>query len=184
MKYSLKHLFVFMLFVPVLFGGRLIYLNIWDRHCQRLEPSLFKYILQNEPNLLGHEDAIYLASGIPQDSKWTKVEPEFFKAIGIDEIRPLDDSKEINVFYVGNINWIDWRTVVVDFGLIHTTGQGYGFEKAKYRLVNGNWSRVENGTEWITTDDGCFDYLESEFRGRSDLTESSIDPLGHGSVTN
>ena len=150
-QYSLRALIVPMFIVAILFGGRSIYFKSWQAHCKRLEPSLFGFILQHSGDYGDIADReTYIVKGVPLDPQWTVLSKEYLEAIGLEGLRSDGVSGADAVFYMGRIRWVDWKTVIVDFGHIDAKGRGHGFQDAQYTMTQEGWTCIKSGIEWLT----------------------------------
>ena len=130
-------------------------MEIWERRCRSLEPSLFKSIIQSEfDQTLNQEEKVYLVTTDRKNLYWMQPEPEFVKKIGQDNILVFDDSTQGTVIYIGGIQWIDRQTVDVSYGLFQADKKSHGVNNARFRLDDGTWSCIERGTQW-TSAEGC-----------------------------
>jgi len=76
--------------------------------------------------------------------KWEVPSNELIAKINIDGLRAVSNCTETDaVCFVGNINWPDWNTVVVNFGTSHNLHEAAGSDSVKLEYINGTWEMPE-----------------------------------------
>ena len=142
-----------MLVIASACAGVVAYNAAWLQHCAQLKPSLIAHLINTESR---SEDVVYFALGHPADAKWTTPSSELLEKIDLKNVLPENERRSGNViFFVGDINWIDWGTVIVDYGFYRSQNECSGTERATLHHTGEEWTITENGTLWIATDDGC-----------------------------
>jgi len=99
----------------------------------------------NEPRL------IYLGVSRPGSDVLIPPSASLIERIGIPEIRQLKETEYGEcLFYIKIVQWIDWETVVVDYGSHDGPLSGGGADGVKLRFVDGEWTVIETGSFWVS----------------------------------
>jgi hypothetical protein len=163
------------LLISVPLGSYAIYMAVWRSHCRTMEPSLFRFIVVDdrtpptdlEPFEFEHDGEIVRTEvlagellepgliylGISRSDSDVLVPPSqsLIEKIGIPEIRPLKDTKDGEcLFYIKIVKWIDWETVIVDYGSHDGPLSGGGSNGVKLRFVDGEWTIIEYDSFWVS----------------------------------
>ena len=78
----------------------------------------------------------------PDETLLEKIDIEYVRAGEIDE---ADHN-----FYIRIIEWVDWNTVIVDYGSVRGPLSGGGADGMKLQYIDGNWIIIDDGTDWIS----------------------------------
>lgn len=164
------------LVVALPLGGIAIYDSIWRRHCRELEVSLCRSIILAEEENSGslQLDIEFEFEGETYNSKTepaadtfnrplfvgarrtgsnvlTPPSPRFLQDVGISGLEPMTDlGSEYPFFYIKIVKWIDWNTVIVDYGYVEGPLAGGGADGATYRFKDGVWEMVDAGSYWVS----------------------------------
>ena len=177
-----------MFLIALPFGAFSIYGAVWRQHCRKLEPSLFRTIIQEdienghslEFDELGEidfegleyqsdlENELYGSEPTSLPARKTpEIEPFeicfFFSRPGHKVLVPAEKTllEQIDLdyvragevehhFYVKIIEWIDWNTVILDFGSVRGPLNGGGARGMKLQYVDGKWIIIEEGSYWVS----------------------------------
>lgn len=160
-------------FVAALVFGIPIYLYAWRRHCRELEVSLVRNLLLDYQDQVMHasqeeeyfdefqdwqgfesdvylsEPGLFIGIGRPHSAGLTAPSSEFMEEVGVTGIEPMiSKANGFPFFYVHFKDWIDWQTVVIDFGLINAPESGRGMDGATYTLEDGSWKLIHVNPMW------------------------------------
>ena len=130
------------------------YRHLWTRHCECLEPSLYRFILGHQIEECGTIKSF--AFGHPADSEWTQPTAELMEKIDLNGIHAVQVlSNKDAVCFAQNLRWIDWNTVSVDFGTCQSNLDSEGYEGATCRFIDGKWAIQDFDTRWIAGGVDC-----------------------------
>ena len=176
MRYSIRTLMILVLLVALPLGCVAIYDSVWRHHCWNLEASLCRHIITAErEQMTGLEsDFEFELDGETYNSKPASTLPDstdtLFVGIGhtgSDALSPpsLKFLDEVNVpgltpmtglddehpfFYIKIVRWVDWETVIVDYGSVDGPLAGGGADSVTYRHKDGTWELVDYGSHWVS----------------------------------
>ena len=154
MKFSLRTLLIGFTLVSVSLGSFTAYRHLWVRHCESLEPSLYRFIIANQIEECGTIKSF--AFGHPADTEWTQPTAKMMAKInlnGIDAVQVL--SNKDAVCFVQNVRWIDWNTVSIDFGTCQSNLESEGYEGATCSFTGGEWAIQDFDTVWSAGGVAC-----------------------------
>lgn len=161
-------------FVAALVFGIPIYLYALQRHRRELEVSLVRHLLldyqdhvmhasQEEQLFLdeiqdwpGFESDVYLSEpglfigiGRPNSAGLRAPSLDFLEEVGVSGIEPMTSKADgFPFFYVHFKDWIDWNTVVIDFGLVNAPESGLGMDGATCTFEDGSWKIIHGNRMW------------------------------------
>jgi len=174
MRFSLRTLMLSALLVAIP-GSVATYNAIWHAHCRRMEPSLFRHILEHDlapspaldpvefehdgethrwdPNSGESGETTLIYFGFSRAGSDALVPPSksLIDQIGISEIRALKDTEDGEcLFYIKIVEWIDWETVIVDYGSVFGPLSGGGANGVELKHTDGKWEIIDVESDWIS----------------------------------
>ena len=173
MRFTIRTLLILTLMVSAAFGLVAIKQAIWLNHCQRLQPSLFAFVLQAEldqvrkatktressslsggPLPRDTPERIFLAMGRSQpNGTWLPPSRTLLNEIGSTAVRSVSERQGNDPVYVlQNIRWIDWDTVILDKEQTQGAVRS-AIRNMKLVYVNGDWEIAEAGDYWEESTD-------------------------------
>ena len=152
------------LLVSLPLGGVAIYDSVWRNHCRELEASLCRHIIMAERELDGvvynakpsmdssaSTDTVFVGIGHTGSDSLTAPSRKFLNAVDIPGLTPMAGTEDEHpFFYIKIIRWVDWQTVVVDYGSVDGPLAGGGVDGATYRYKDGTWELVDYGSHWVS----------------------------------
>ena len=96
-------------------------------------------------------DALFVGIGHTGSDAIAPPSLKFLNEVDISGLTPMTGSDdEYPFFYMKVVRWIDWDTVVVDWGSVDGPLAGGGADSATYRFTDGSWELVDDGSYWIS----------------------------------
>ena len=169
MRYSIRSILLCIFLLAIALGSVATYERIWKSHCRSYEASIYAFLLREkideliemQPPEFEHEGVRYnvdkaepivcFAVGQNGNRDWIPPSEALMQEIALANVQPFVNLDEkVGVYCIHNIRWLDWETVLIDYGTYYDPLSAHGANNVKLRLVDGEWQYVDAGSAWLS----------------------------------